>query len=256
MSIPKNLYREYPELDWSILLAYRGSFVHGTYVPKDDPDSIEDMDVQGICIPPIDYYYGLNEFGSKGTKEIKKDEWDIVLFEFKKSLRMLRAGNPNILSILWLEPKHYIKITELGQMLIDNRNLFVGKHAYNSFVGYARGQFHRMEHSACKGYMGKKRKELVERFGYDTKNAAHLLRLLKMGIEFLTEGRLYPERPDAELYKDIKKGKWSLEQVKESAERLFQLAEEAYVRSILPAQSDWEGIERLTIQIAKKHVGI
>jgi DNA relaxase NicK len=46
------------------------------------------------------------------------------------------------------------------------------------------------------GYMGKKRRELVVRVGYDAKNAAHLIRLLRMGIEFLTEGTLYVERAD------------------------------------------------------------
>jgi len=42
--------------------------------------------------------------------------------------------------------------------------------------------------------MGKKRRELVMRVGYDSKNAAHLIRLLRMGIEFLTEGTMYVER--------------------------------------------------------------
>jgi len=58
------------------------------------------------------------------------------------------------------------------------------------------------------GYMGKKRRELVRRVGYDAKNAAHLIRLLRMGIEFLTEGTLYVERPDAAELLDIKRGVW------------------------------------------------
>jgi hypothetical protein len=84
------------------------------------------------------------------------------------------------------------------------------------------------------GYMGKKRRELVRRFGYDAKNAAHLIRLLRMGIEFLTEGTLHVERADATELLDIKRGAWPLEKVKSEAERLFTLAQEAYVRSSLP----------------------
>lgn len=34
--------------------------------------------------------------------------------------------------------------------------------------------------------MGEKRKQLVAKHGYDTKNASHLIRLLRMGMEFLT----------------------------------------------------------------------
>lgn len=44
--------------------------------------------------------------------------------------------------------------------------------------------------------MGKKRRELVIRVGYDSKKAVHLIRLLRMGIEFLTEGTMYVERAD------------------------------------------------------------
>lgn len=141
--------------------------------------------------PPINYYYGLQNFGSKGTKEIMEDKWDIVLFKFTKAIRMLKAGNPNILSLLWLEPSMYIHISPMGQILLDNRDAFVGKHVYHSYVGYANGQLHRMTHAACKGYMGKKRKKLVERFGFDIKHGAHLIRLLRMGIEFMNEGKIY-----------------------------------------------------------------
>lgn len=51
--------------------------------------------------------------------------------------------------------------------------------------------------------MGQKRRELVRRVGYDAKNAAHLIRLLRMGIEFLTEGTLHVERADATELLDI-----------------------------------------------------
>jgi len=251
--IPRDIYKDNPEMGYNILLGYRGSFVHGTYIPKDDPDCIDDIDVQGICVPPLDHYYGTKTFGSKGTKEIKKDEWDIVLFEFTKAIRLLKKGNPNVLQLLWLQEKHYIHKSPLGQMLIDNRDLFVGKHVYHSFAGYANGQLHRMTHSACKGYMGAKRKTLVEKFGHDTKNAAHLIRLLKMGIEFMNEGKLHPTRVDAPILKEIKRGEWSLEKVVKESERLFELAHEAYVRSDLPARVDDKKINDLCIEIAKNY---
>jgi hypothetical protein len=41
--------------------------------------------------------------------------------------------------------------------------LFVGRHVYKPFVGYATQQLYKMEHGAFKGYMGEKRKALVER---------------------------------------------------------------------------------------------
>lgn len=251
MGIPKDIIREYLCIsEWTILLGYRGSISHGMYVPNKDPNSIDDKDVIGICIPPMDYYYGLKQFGSRGTMEIKRGEWDIVLFEMTKAIRLLEKGNPNIMAILWLDETHYIDISETGQILLDNRNLFVGKHAYHSFVGYAHGQLHRMTHCACEGYMGKKRKELVAKHGYDTKNAAHLIRLLRMGIEFLNTGQLQVIRQDATQLLEIKKGEWSLEKVKAEAERLFISAETAFTLSKLPDKPDREKINKLCIQLA------
>jgi hypothetical protein len=155
--------------------------------------------------------------------------------------------------MLWLERKHYIHLDPAGQRLIDARDLFSSKRAYHAFNGYAYGQLKRMTHLAFKGYMGAKRKELVEKFGYDTKNAAHLVRLLRMGIEFLNEGRLYVERPDAPQLLEIKRGEWTLEQVKAEADRLFKRAEEAYDRTSLPNHPATEEVEKLCVDILKEH---
>lgn len=237
--------------EWSILLAYRGSLAHGMFVPSTDPLSIDDKDAIGICIPPMDYYYGLEQFGSRGTKEIKQGVWDIVLFELVKAVRLLTQGNPNILGVLWLQEQDYLQVTPAGRLLIENRNLFVGKHVYHSFVGYAHGQLHAMTHLAYKGYMGEKRKTLVDRFGYDTKSGAHLIRILRMGIEFLVTGELQVKRPDAQALLAIKRGEWSLEKVQREADLLFAKAHDALIGSPLPAGPDRRAVNRLCVEVAK-----
>ena len=249
MGIPKDIIRENPSLGkWCIMQCYRGSIAHGMYVPNSNPNSIDDKDVMAICIPPLDYYYGLKQFGSRGTKEIKRDEWDIVIYEMRKMVRLLSKGNPNVLMALWLEDKHYINKTDTWALIVNHRDLFSGKHVYRSFTGYAHGQLHRMTHHTFEGYMGEKRKRLVQQFGYDTKNAAHLIRLLKMGIEFLTDGVLYVERHDAQQLLEIKRGEWTLEQVKSESDRLFATAELSYINSTLPAGVDMAKINDLCVQ--------
>lgn len=258
MSIPKDLIKEHKALsDWNIITAYRGSISHGMFMPNNDPNSIDDKDAIAICIPPIEYYFGLKTYGSRGTKEIKRDEWDIVIYEFKKFISLLLKGNPNVLSLLWLEDIYYINVTEIGQKIIDNKHLFIGKHVYHSFVGYAKGQMHRMTHGACMGYMGEKRKKLVEKYGYDTKNASHLIRLLRMAIEFLNEGKLYVQRnSDATELLDIKKGKWTLEKIKSEADRLFKLADESYVKSSLPNELDKQMINQFMCGLMEQYFGM
>jgi predicted nucleotidyltransferase len=252
MKIPKEI-SELPIMsDWCILLGYRGSMAHGTYRPNSDPNSIDDIDLMGFCMPPVDYYYGLNTHGiHKGTKEIKEDVWDIVIYEFRKALRLLENGNPNLLAMLWLNDNLYLKMTPAGRVLLDNRHLFATRKVYHSFVGYAHGQLHRMTHLACKGFMGAKRKALVEKFGYDTKNASHLIRLLRQGIEFLIDGEMHVFRKDAKELLAIKDGEWALEKIKAEAERLFVSSEQAFIHSKLPAKPDHGKINRLCVDMVR-----
>lgn len=235
--------------DWIILEGYRGSIAHGTFVPKGL--GIDDKDIIGVAIPPLEYYFGLKQFEQK---ELAQGEWDIVIYELKKYVRLLLQNNPNVLSLLWLQKNHYTKITPLGKALIENRSLFLSKNAYNTFCGYAYGQLYRMTHfdreKAYKGNsIGAKRKELVDKFGYDTKNAGHCIRIMKMGIELLTTGELQVMRPDNQYLIGIKEGKYTKMEIETEYERLRKLMDEAFVRTKLPDKPDLGKIESLVYRI-------
>ena len=252
MAIPKDILDTNRGIsDWSIMTCYRGSIAHGMFVPSSDPDSIDDKDVISVCVPPQSYYLGLDNYGSRGTKELFMREWDIVIYELRKYIHLLAKGNPNTLCTLWINDQYYIKKTPAFDLILKNRDLFSAKHVYNSFVGYAHGQLHRMTHCKFEGYMGSKRKSLVDKHGYDTKSAAHLIRLLRMGREFLSLGKLLVERPDAEQLLEIKRGEWSLDRVKREAEKLFDQIRYAFVYSSLPADIDMEAVNRLCVEAAK-----
>jgi hypothetical protein len=74
------------------LLAYRGSIAHGMYIPGSDPNSIDDVDLMGIVIGQPEHYFGLQEWGSRGTKEIKQGKYDVVLYEIRKMFSLLTSG--------------------------------------------------------------------------------------------------------------------------------------------------------------------
>lgn len=244
---PGELTSAYPELaTWSILTCYRGSIAHGTYVPN----QYDDLDILCIVVPPIDYYFGLKQYGSRGTKEIKYGEWDILVYEAHKFIRLLQQGNPNVLHCLWTDKKYYLKITAAGQLLLAHPYIFSGKHVYRSFVGYARAQMEKM-------YKGKsnranvKRRALIGRYGYDCKNAAHMIRLLRMGIEFLSTGEMVVQRPDAREIIAIKNGKWTLDEVNVEAERLYGMIDEAMDKSKLPDGPNKLYINQLAVDVIK-----
>mgnify|MGYP001069241576 CR=1 FL=1 len=252
VEIPESLVSANPALGpWAVLVGYRGSVAHGTYVPNTDPASIDDIDLMALCVPDESHYFGLEEFGSRGTQEIVDDPWDIVAYEVRKAVSLLLKGNPNVLSMLWLPEDLYTRRTPAGDLLIDNRDAFVGSHVYEAYVGYAMSQLRQMERVDHAGYMGPKRRRLVERFGYDCKNASHLIRLLRQCIEFLDTGELEVLRTDADELVAIKRGAWPLERVKDEANRLFRLAEEARDRSTLPTRPETEKAGELCVEVVR-----
>jgi predicted nucleotidyltransferase len=134
------MYTPPPE---TFLLSYRGSISHGTFLPAGE--GIDDIDLMGFVFGPREHYLGLSDWGSRGTKEIKEGAYDVVLYEIKKAFRLLLEGNPNILSMLWTKPQHVLVETPAARELIANRDIFVGKHIYNAFAGYASAQAKKME---------------------------------------------------------------------------------------------------------------
>jgi len=245
MKWPKH---EFPVEQNTVLAGYMGSQSHGTYVKPQD-GGIDDKDVMGIIIPPSKYLIGLSGFECLNQWV---DEYDLVFYDIRKFLRLLLKNNPNVLGLLWLPDNLYIKRTEAGQDLIASRDIFSSREAYYSFTGYAHGQLKRMTHLAFEGYMGEKRKALVQKWGYDTKNAAHLIRLLRMGIEFISTGELRVQRHDATQLIDIKQGKYKLEEIQAMAEDLFKVSQEALVRSPLPPKPDFFKAEKLLMQIIER----
>ena len=58
-----------------------------------------------------------------------------------------------------------------------------------------------------------KRGELEEQFGYDTKHAMHLVRLLRMGVEILSTGKVLVKRPDAAELLEIRDGSMTYDEI-------------------------------------------
>lgn len=117
-------------------------------------------------------------------------------------------------------------------------------------------RFRKLHREHFSGYMGEKRKAMVRKYQYDVKNAAHLIRLLRMGSEFIATGNLQVYRTtDADELKVIKRGGWSLDQVKTEAERLFHVVKEARARSPLPPRPDADAANALLIDLHRRFLG-
>lgn len=206
-------------------VAMRGSHSHGTYVPPEDNFGTDDIDLMCVTVPSVDHYLGLSVWGSRGTNEKWIGHLDVVAYEYKKFVSLLCNGNPNVISMLWLRDCDYLYKDTTFNVLVKNRDLFSTGKVIGAFLGYANAQMVHMEKAVFKGFMGEKRKALVTKFGFDTKHASHLIRLLRMLNEFLDTGRFNVWRHDATNLVDIKCGRVAKDTVLTEARELIFRAE-------------------------------
>lgn len=85
----------------------------------------------------------------------------------------------------------------------------------------------------------KERSELEEKYGYDTKHAMHLFRLMRMGVEALRYGEIIVKRPDAAELLGIRQGKLKYEDIVEYAEYMDnEIRKVWYKKTELPKKPD------------------
>jgi len=241
----------------SILEGYRGSIAHNLHVPReaDNVFGVDDIDTFGIYIFPLDYYISLEGYyHSKEVVDRKVEEDDVVKYELRKAFHLLSGCNPNIISFLWNRPDHYTHISNGGEILLGGKHLFLSRRRIrDAFSGYAYAQLCRLTEGAYKGYMGERRRAIVDQYGYDTKNAATLLRLLRQGIEVLETGEIITYREDdREFLIGVKTGQLSLAQVQDYAEREFKQLNEAFEKSSMPMDNDRTKINELLVKILRE----
>lgn len=109
----------------------RGSQAYGLSLPTSDEDTggvfiMDYTDVLGISDNKID--------------QVNDEKNDTVWYEIGKYIELLAKANPNMLESLFI-PDHCVKyIHPAFQIIKDNRNVFVTKETFKSFVGYATSQ--------------------------------------------------------------------------------------------------------------------
>jgi len=100
-----------------------------------------------------------------------------------------------------------------------------------------------------------KRSTLEERFGYDTKNAAHLVRLMIGAKSILEKGDYKPrlEGKDLEFVMEILAGKLSYDEIIEVSSRYRKEIDELYKESKLQKNVDLNEINKLLVEISKSY---
>ena len=186
--------------DGLILLAEVGSGVHGLALGTAN----DDVDLMGLTVEHPKYITGLERFEqfelhtawnrSGGQRERSgRGDYDYLIYGLRKFCALALQGNPSLINLLFIPDDAIHFDTGHAQRLREHADWFVSKQAADRYLGY----LHR-QRLGMTGEAGAKvkRAELVEQFGYDTKYAAHALRLGVQGCELMRTGRLtLPLRP-------------------------------------------------------------
>ena len=135
-----NFIRENKHLgDNIVLLAYGGSIAYGTNIETSDTD------IRGIAINSADEILLGRDF-----EQVEDKATDTKIYSFNKMIKLLSSANPNIIEILGCKPEHYLKITDIGQLILDNKDIFLSKVVVHSFGGYAHSQLRKLDNKSAR----------------------------------------------------------------------------------------------------------
>lgn len=233
-------------------------------------DDYSDVDVYGFAIPPRDWVFphlrgevpGFDECEpkfeqiqqhhmlDKSARGGKGVEYDLTIYSIVKYFKLLMENNPNIIDTLFVPRRCVVFSTKVGELVRENRKLFLHKGCWARFKGYAYSQIHKMNTKEPEG----KRKAIIEEFGYDVKFAYHVVRLLNEVEQILVEETLDLER-NREQLKAIRRGEWSKQEVEWYFSDKERQLEQTYLESSLPPVPRESEIRQLLLQCLEDHYG-
>lgn len=226
-----------------ILRAVVGSTVHGTSVSQQD-----DRDEMAIAIEPMEYVIGLRHWETtvqrtqpEGVKSGPGD-LDLVIHSLRKYCRLAARGNPTMQLPLWVPESAIVSVNQLGRELIAKRSMFLSRECGKAFLGYMIAQKNRLE--GLQGGRHGSHPELVEKYGFDTKYAGHVIRLGYQGVELMTTGQLSlpMQREHREEVVAIRTGGMTLGDVLTRAGELERALRDSLDTGPLPDHPDEDGI--------------
>lgn len=241
------VFNQHPDLCRQILRCEVGSSSHGVNISGQD-----DFDMMAIGIERPEAVLGTRQFEHhiyrtaeirEGKKSVPSQPGDIdlTIYSLRKFARLAAQGNPSVLLALYAPA---MQIDTWGKSLRLNHGIFQSKNVLRRFLGYMTAQMERLKGE--RGQMRTTRQPLIDKYGYDTKYAMHVLRLGYQGVKYAETGKI--ECPLAEAARfsliEVRHGRYAFDQVISAAEAYVQALKLAIKESDFPDEPDYAAIDR------------
>jgi predicted nucleotidyltransferase len=240
-------------------LTVMGSRAYGT--ATDDSD----WDYYGFCVPPVKEVFPHVEgiipgFGNQVQRfeQFQAQHWltsdgresDIQIYNIVKYFQLCMNGNPNMIDSLFTPDICVINADIVGQMVRNHRKIFLSQKCYHTFKGMAHSHMSRLMSRERVG----NRKELVNEFGYDTKDAAHIMRLVYEMFEVLFTGDL-SLRTHSGTIRSIREGYWSKEDIIKQFQSQMKFFDDNQDKFVVPYSPDEAAIKSLLVNCLEEKYG-
>jgi predicted nucleotidyltransferase len=150
-----------------------------------------DRDFKGFGHETLDCILGLKNFEQQDYDNHLEGAAQVqgVLYSTRRFFHILMKSNPTVLEVVFADKKYVVHSTPLGEEICSFvRKNMVTKAYFKSYSAYHMAQMRKMQTINPIG----KRKELVDKYSYDVKFAAHAIRLAKQCSEVMMTGELNP----------------------------------------------------------------
>lgn len=223
-----------------------GSTLHGTSVQ----DGLEDLDMMAVVVERPRQFVGFGPVDTwvHRTKPVgvrsEAGDLDIAVYGLRKFLGLALKGNPAIL-LAFFAPEEFIKRHDVrGRQLQALAPYIVSKQCFSPFRGYMKQQHERL--LGLRGQRNVTRPELVDRYGYDTKYAGHIVRLGFQGEEVLMTGKMTLPMPEEQrqLVLKVRTGGYTLAGVSEIIIDSEKRLQTAFEKSTLRLWPDRDMVEK------------
>lgn len=221
-----------------VLKTWGGSHAYGTAIENSDED------FRGVIIPPEEYFTGFKVFKQFAPKP-DGPFGDVVYYDIRKFLQLAAKGNPGILEVFHA-PRLRVSIP-FGNSILSLWESVLSKSLIKSHLGMAKDHIRRIDLPNRK--CGEKGKAAIDKHGYNTKDACHVIRVLEQCIEILITKNLTMPRPNADMLLAIKNGEWSIEKFRSAADNFIDLIKDLESKSDLPKLPDFNQLSRNCMNI-------